>query len=68
MVQMVHQDQLQAMTQTTTKVKGERTGEGRGTRINITIPEVSKEYQHSGIVATRLLEHVSNRDIVKTHD
>ena len=68
MVQMVHQDQLQAMTQTTTKVKGERTGEGRGLGINITIPEVSKEYQHSGIVATRLLGDVSNRDIAKTHD
>lgn len=50
--QMVHQDQLQAMTQMTTKMKGERTGEGRGQEMNITIPEVSKKYEHPGIVAT----------------
>ena len=58
------------MTQMTTKVKGERTGEGRGQGINIGIPVVSKEYEHPGIVAARLLllGHVSNREVAKTID
>jgi len=40
------------MTQMTTKLKGERKDEG----INITMPEVGKEYEYPGIVATRLGE------------
>jgi len=56
--------QLKAMTEMTTKVKGEIKDEG----INITIPKVSKEYEHPGIVATCLSGHVSNREVAKMID
>jgi hypothetical protein len=52
------------MTQMTTKLKGERKDEG----INITIPDVGKECEHLGIVATRLLGHVSTREVANTID